>query len=364
MPKSSGTTTRCTTSPETPTSRSASAAAMTLASPSTPPLYHRAFPLIVFTGANAPTTVEVFPRGEAVHYAERAEQLGVPDTAIVVEPQAGNTGENFRLTRALLEREGIHPESATIISRPYQQRRACATCQKLWPELDVICSSRPQSLSDYIESIGDEDKVLNMLVGDTQRIWVYADQGFAAPQDVPAQVMGAYSRLVAEGYTAASSSRALRERGRQALRQRRGVIFDASGENVLLIKRRNNGHWEPPGGVLELGETIEAGLRREVEEEAGVKIDIGPLTGVYQNVPGGIVALVFRCTTTDVPVESSAEAFTVAWRCRECRQTHDRYIYSASARRCAIPKRMAHISAATMASTCYSPGQAQAFWDV
>ena len=68
--------------------------------------------------------------------------------------------------------------------------------------------------------------------------------------------------------------------------------------------------------MLELGETIEAGLRREVEEEAGVKIDIGPLTGVYQNVPGGIVALVFRCTTTDVPVESSAEAFTVAWRCR------------------------------------------------
>ena len=164
--------------------------------------YHQGrFPLIVFTGANAPTTVEVFPRGEAVHYAERAEQLGVPDTAIVVEPQAGNTGENFRLTRALLEREGIHPESATIISRPYQQRRAYATCQKLWPELDVICSSRPQSLSDYIESIGDEDKVLNMLVEDTQRIWVYADQGFAAPQDVPAQVMGAYSRLVAEGYT-------------------------------------------------------------------------------------------------------------------------------------------------------------------
>ena len=159
------------------------------------------FPLIVFTGANAPTTVQAFPRGEAVHYAERAEELGVPDTAIVLEEHARNTGENFTLTRALLDREGIHPKSATIISRPYQQRRAYATCQKVWPELDVVCFSLPQSLAKYIDSIGDQDKVLNMLVGDTQRIWVYADQGFAAPQAVPPEAMEAYERLVASGYT-------------------------------------------------------------------------------------------------------------------------------------------------------------------
>jgi uncharacterized SAM-binding protein YcdF (DUF218 family) len=159
------------------------------------------FRLIVFTGANAPTTVGVFPRGEAVHYAERAVQLGVPDTAIVLEEHARNTGENFTLTKVLLDREGIHPQSATIISRPYQQRRAYATCQKLWPQLDAICSSRPQSLPDYIASIGDQDKVLNMLVGDTQRIWVYADQGFATSQVVPPQVLDAYQRLVAAGFT-------------------------------------------------------------------------------------------------------------------------------------------------------------------
>jgi uncharacterized SAM-binding protein YcdF (DUF218 family) len=165
-------------------------------------LYHQGrFPLIVFTGANAPTTVEVFPRGEAVHYADRAEQLGVPDEAIIIEPNARNTGENFTLTRQLLDGEGIHPGSATIITRPYQQRRAYATCNKLWPDLDVVCSSRPQSLPDYIASIGDEDKVLNMLVGDTQRIWVHADQGFAAPQEVPAVVLDAYGRLVGARYT-------------------------------------------------------------------------------------------------------------------------------------------------------------------
>ena len=36
---------------------------------------------------------------------------------------------------------------------------------------------------------------------------------------------------------------------------------------VLVIRRRDNGRWEPPGGVLELDETFEAGVRREVHEE-------------------------------------------------------------------------------------------------
>ena len=46
------------------------------------------FPLIVFTGANAPTTVDRFPRGEAVHYREQALALGVPAEAVVLEPRA------------------------------------------------------------------------------------------------------------------------------------------------------------------------------------------------------------------------------------------------------------------------------------
>jgi hypothetical protein len=45
----------------------------------------------------------------------------------------------------------------------------------------VICSSRPLSLDDYLADIGDVDRVINMVVGDTQRIWVYADKDFAVP---------------------------------------------------------------------------------------------------------------------------------------------------------------------------------------
>lgn len=165
-------------------------------------LYHQGlFPLIVFTGANAPTTVDVFPRGEAIHFTDRAIELGVPREAILQETAATNTAENFTLTKELLESSGVDAQSAIIVSRPYQQRRAYATCRKQWAGLNAICSSRPQSLDDYIASIGDKERVLNMLVGDTQRIWLYADKGYATPQPVSCEAQEAFERLARQGFT-------------------------------------------------------------------------------------------------------------------------------------------------------------------
>lgn len=91
------------------------------------------------------------------------------------------------------------------------------------------------------------------------------------------------------------------------------AIFDDSGERVLLIKRRDNGSWEPPGGVLELGETVKDGLRRELREETGAEIEVGPLTGVYKNMASGIVALVFRARALTTPDLTSGEAAAIRW---------------------------------------------------
>lgn len=87
-------------------------------------LFHRAmFPLVVFTGANASTTVDQFPRGEAVHYRDHAIELGVPPEVIRVEPAATNTGQNIEFTRRMLAAEGVDVSSVLLISRPYQQTR-------------------------------------------------------------------------------------------------------------------------------------------------------------------------------------------------------------------------------------------------
>jgi len=165
-------------------------------------LFHEGmFPWLVFTGANAPTTVERFPRGEAVHYREYAVEQGVPAESIVVEPRATNTAQNLEYSRQLLAQRRIPVRSVLIMSRPYQQRRAYATCKLMWPEVDVVCASNPLDLDDYVRSIGDPRRVVEMLVGDTQRIEVYAERGFAIPQEMPNEVRAAFGRLVAAGYT-------------------------------------------------------------------------------------------------------------------------------------------------------------------
>jgi 8-oxo-dGTP diphosphatase len=82
---------------------------------------------------------------------------------------------------------------------------------------------------------------------------------------------------------------------------------------LLAIRRRDNGHWEPPGGVLELEETIEDGLVREIYEETGLMVKPERLTGVYKNMNRGIVALVFRCSVVAGAQTSTAEAAEVAW---------------------------------------------------
>jgi hypothetical protein len=164
-------------------------------------LYNRAyFPTLVFTGGNAPTTIERFPAGEAQHYRDYAVEHGVPAAAILLEPRATNTGENIRFSQHLLRQSGVHVTSALLISRPYQQRRAYATAKKMWPELDVICTSLKLSLDEYVESIGDVSKVVNMLVGDTQRIDAYATRGFAVKQHMPSEDGISFRKLVSAGF--------------------------------------------------------------------------------------------------------------------------------------------------------------------
>ena len=91
-----------------------------------------------------------------------------------------------------------------------------------------------------------------------------------------------------------------------------GVVFDQH-DRVLAIRRRDNGQWQPPGGVLELGETFEEGVRREVLEETGVMADVERLTGVYKHMKLGVVALVFRCIAAGGAPRSTDESYEARW---------------------------------------------------
>ena len=91
-----------------------------------------------------------------------------------------------------------------------------------------------------------------------------------------------------------------------------GVITDDRGR-ALLIQRRDNHRWEPPGGVLELAEGIHDGLRREVREETGLDVEPIALTGVYKNMNRAIIALVFRCKITGGQLSATDETEAFRW---------------------------------------------------
>jgi ADP-ribose pyrophosphatase YjhB (NUDIX family) len=91
-----------------------------------------------------------------------------------------------------------------------------------------------------------------------------------------------------------------------------GIVIDDHGR-ALLIRRRDNQRWEPPGGILELGESIHDGLRREVREETGLDIEPIALAGVYKNMTRAIVNLVFRCKITGGGLSTNDEASDFRW---------------------------------------------------
>ncbi|WP_128818360.1 YdcF family protein [Streptomyces sp. S063] len=165
-------------------------------------LYHQGLaPVLVFTGATSPTTRMRMPRGEAVHYRERALELGVPDEAILVEPRATNTGENIEFSRQVLADAGVAVSSVLLVSKPYEERRSYAMMRKLWPTVDVISASTHMKLHEYVETIGDASMVIDMIVGALQRVLVFPGRNLAIPQDVPQEVVEAYERLARQGFT-------------------------------------------------------------------------------------------------------------------------------------------------------------------
>jgi 8-oxo-dGTP diphosphatase len=64
------------------------------------------------------------------------------------------------------------------------------------------------------------------------------------------------------------------------------AVFDNAGR-VLLVQRGRPpraGTWGLPGGLLDLGETLAAGVQREVREECGVEIAVGDVAGVFEPI--------------------------------------------------------------------------------
>lgn len=102
------------------------------------------------------------------------------------------------------------------------------------------------------------------------------------------------------------------------------VIVDERGR-VLLQERSDNRHWGLPGGAVEPGESVAAGVVREVMEETGCRVEVERVLGIYSDpanhmivrYPDGnvvhYVVITFVCRVVGGTPGASEESLRVEW---------------------------------------------------
>ena len=158
-------------------------------------------PYIIFSGDRGSLTARIFERPEAEIFADIAIAKGVPKDKIIIENKATNTGENVQFTRDILKKKSLDFNSFILVQKPYMERRTYATFKKIWPEKEFIVTSPQIDFIDYPNNEISKEKVINVMVGDLQRIKVYPERGFQIFQEIPSDVWAAYEKLVEYGFT-------------------------------------------------------------------------------------------------------------------------------------------------------------------
>lgn len=158
---------------------------------------------IIFSGATGVLTAGKFSKSEAETFADIAIAMGVPQENILLESKSTNTGENIRFSYELMRAQGIPASSIIIVHKPYMERRTFATFKKQWPDTstELMITAPDTAFADYPNDQNPRELVINIMVGDLQRIKEYPKLGFQIEQTIPLNVWQAYEQLVAMGYT-------------------------------------------------------------------------------------------------------------------------------------------------------------------
>lgn len=157
-------------------------------------------PLLIFSGGLGNFTKDIWQQKEADLFADIARKMGVPENALLIENRSTNTGENILFTQQLLKEKELDPQSFIVVQKPYMERRSYATFKKHWPDKKLVVTSPQISFEDYPNADIPLERVINIMVGDLQRIKYYPEKGFQVYQEIPSDVWQAFERLVAAGY--------------------------------------------------------------------------------------------------------------------------------------------------------------------
>ena len=161
-------------------------------------------PKILFTGGLGRNTEGLFPEPEAVRFARVAMACGVPAEDILIEDKSTNTKENIEFTRQLLQERGIPCNHILGVHQPFMERRIVAAMGVYWPDLNFSVTSPQVTIPEYLASAREqgvsENASVSVIVGDFQRMDLYAKKGYQLPQEIPEEAWEAFRKLVAMGF--------------------------------------------------------------------------------------------------------------------------------------------------------------------
>ena len=162
-------------------------------------------PTILFSGGLGRNTKSRWSTSESERYRDIAVKLGVPEDVILVENRSSNTGENIIFSREILQAHGLAGKRLLCVHKPFMERRVYAAMKAYWPEANFSMTSPELGMEEYIERTmaqGMTEKAgIDVIVGDVQRMEIYAEKGFQIPQPLPDEVRSAFENMVALGYT-------------------------------------------------------------------------------------------------------------------------------------------------------------------
>lgn len=169
-------------------------------------LYHQGWaPKVLFTGGLGRNTRELWTESEAARFGRIALAQGVPEKDLILEDKATNSAENILFTREKLRSLGLPCEKLIGVHKPFMERRVYAAMKVYWPEAELIVTSPQLDLDEYIaRSVAQglsEQTVIDVIVGDFQRMEVYAERGYQIPQVIPDELRRCFAELVAAGCT-------------------------------------------------------------------------------------------------------------------------------------------------------------------
>ena len=169
-------------------------------------LYHQGWaPKLLFTGGLGRNTLGLWAESEAARFGRIALVRGVPEKDLILEDKASNSAENILFTRRKLEELGLPCGKIIAVHKPFMERRLYAARQVYWPDVEAVLTSPQLDLDEYVaRSVAQglsEQTVIDVIVGDFQRMEVYAQRGYQIPQFIPPQVRRCFDALVAAGCT-------------------------------------------------------------------------------------------------------------------------------------------------------------------